>query len=152
MRCWGFRILKSNITSVASIYNWWMQIFDIITVSKAYRYNNLRTFVREFIRLLEVWWFAWQMCEFLKIKPCAVSEAGNAYSECRRREVCNRKIKKDSLEFQPNLSKMSLLYQPDGFILYKRHRRAVKITQTLLPQGENFSSEWNERLHKWNGA
>ena len=23
----------------------------------------------------------------------------------------------------------------------KRHRRAVKITQTLLPQGENFSSE-----------
>ena len=80
------------------------------------------------------------MCEFLKIKPCAVSEAGNAYSECRRREVCNRKIKKDSLEFQPNLSKMSLLYQPDGFILYKRHRRAVKITQTLLPQGENFGS------------
>ena len=34
----------------------------------------------------------------------SASEAGNAYSEYRWREVCNGKIKKDSLEFQPNLS------------------------------------------------
>ena len=44
---------------------------------------------------------------------CA-SEVWDAHSECRRREVCNGKIKKDSLEFQSELSKMSLLYQMVG--------------------------------------
>ena len=57
----------------------------------------------------------------------SASEVGNAYSGCRRREVCNWKIKKDSLEFQPDLSKMSLLYQMvEGFLILRNKSLKLK--------------------------
>ena len=56
-------------------------------------------------------WLCWLFQQY-----ASASEVGNAYFEYRRREVCNGKIKKDSLEFQSELSKMSLLYQMVGVV------------------------------------